>query len=152
MKKLGTSIVTLVLGLFSTGYFLTLFIKSYGRYNDGWGTTVSFDFNHLTKLIMAIIILIAGAYSLYLNVKGNDNDELVYTYSISLVGAISTFVPLGFALKLVTKWVQDGHTKYLKKVASEYHLFISDYLVWSAFGLIILAYGTVRYIAYKKNK
>ena len=48
MKK---HIITLLLGVFTTIYFFVLFVQSYSKYNDGWGTDISFDMDLLIKFL-----------------------------------------------------------------------------------------------------
>lgn len=133
MKK---NILTLVFGVFTSIYFLVLFIQSYSKYNDGWGTDISFDYDIFIKLLCSLIILAVGIVSVYKSVK-NNSSEYEYACGISLIGFITTLYPLGLMFKSIAK----------KKSNDT----IVDYLIWAIFGAFILAYGIIRYIDYKKN-
>ncbi len=134
MKK---HIITLLLGVFTTIYFFVLFVQSYSKYNDGWGTDISFDMDLLIKFLCSLIILIVGIIAVYKTVK-NKELKIDYIYGISLIGFISTCYPLGLMFKSIAK----------KKPSDT----IVDYLIWALFGAFILAYGIVMYIDYKKEK
>lgn len=161
MKKLLNSITTLALGAFTTIYFLTLFIKSYNK--DSWdgyeydgvyyngGTDITLNTNYLTFAIIGLIILIVGAYTLWLAAK-NSEIEGVNTTGMIVGGCVSTLFPLGLMFKMVTYWVQDGHAKYLKKVNSGEYYSIHIYILWAFLGAVVLAYGLIRYFTAKKNK
>lgn len=130
------NLLTLIFGVFTTIYFLVLFIQSYSKYNDGWGTDISFDYDIFIKLLCALIILTVGVVSVYKSYKNSDS-KFEYACGISLIGFITTLYPLGLMFKSIAK----------KKPNDT----IVDYLIWSIFGAFILAYGIIRYIDYKKN-
>lgn len=130
------NLLTLIFGVFTTIYFLVLFIQSYSKYNDGWGTDISFDYDIFIKFLCALIILTVGVVSVYKSYKNSDS-KFEYSCGISLIGFITTLYPLGLMFKSIAK----------KKPNDT----IVDYLIWSIFGAFILAYGIIRYIDYKKN-
>ncbi len=139
MKK---SIFTTVFGLFVFLLYLILSLKSFSKYDDGFGTDISYDMDLFVLCICGLIILIVGLYDLYLNIKKKNNTMLksleAYSKGLSLLGFISTLYPLGMMFKMIAK----------KKGS----LIITNYLECAMFGAFVLTAGILLFIDYKKKK
>ena len=70
------SILVTLFGLFVFVLYLVLAIKSYSKWDDGFGTDYSMDMDLFILCICGLIILILGLYDLYLNVKVKNGIEL----------------------------------------------------------------------------
>lgn len=140
MKK---SLIATLFGVFTTIYFLVLYIQSYEKTDyDAWGVDYSFDKDILTKLICSVVILGFAVYFLLKAVKNEEADKKLLPLGIGVVGFISTFYPLGRMFKYITENIQDNENNGDT---------IVSYLIWSIFGAFILVYGIISYLEIKKN-
>lgn len=133
---------TTLFGLFVTILYLVLSIKSYEKYDDGFGTDISMDMDLVVLFIAGLIILIAGIYDLYLSVKTKEglslNIKMAYTYGGLTLGAVTCLYPLGMMFKSIAK--KKGQTV------------ITNYLECAIFGGFILAGAILLFLDLRKNK
>ena len=133
---------TTLFGLFVTILYLVLSIKSYEKYDDGFGTDISMDMDLVVLFIAGLIILIVGIYDLYLSVKTKEglslNIKMAYTYGGLTLGAVTCLYPLGMMFKSIAK--KKGQTV------------ITNYLECAIFGGFILAGAILLFLDLRKNK
>lgn len=133
---------TTLFGLFVTILYLVLSIKSYEKYDDGFGTDISMDMDLVVLFIAGLIILIVGIYDLYLSVKTKEglslNVKMAYTYAGLTLGAVTCLYPLGMMFKSIAK--KKGQTV------------ITNYLECAIFGGFILAGAILLFLDLRKNK
>lgn len=133
---------TTLFGLFVTILYLVLSIKSYEKYDDGFGTDISMDMDLVVLFIAGLIILIVGIYDLYLSVKTKEglslNIKMAYTYGGLTLGAVTCLYPLGMMFKSIAK--KKGQTV------------ITNYLECAIFGGFILAGASLLFLDLRKNK
>ncbi len=139
MKK---SILTAVFGLFVTILYLVLYIQSYSKYNDGWGTDVSFDPNMLVLTVVGIAILATGLFACY-SIKQQKDVNNIYNIGFATVGALMTFYPFGRMFKYVGKRI-DAKGGYFGD--------IKHYLIWGLFGAFIIALVVINYLDTRKKE
>lgn len=136
------SILVTLFGLFVFVLYLVLAIKSYSKWDDGFGTDYSMDMDLFILCICGLIILILGLYDLYLNVKVKNGIELnvkkAYIYSGLLIGFVTTLYPLGLMFKSIAK----------KKSNDT----ILNYFECAIFGGFVLAFAIIYFIDLRKNK
>ena len=133
MKK---AILMTLFGTFVFIYYLVLTLQSYAKYDDGWGTDISFNQDLVVKTIVGLILLICGIVAI-LKIRKNQDTFKTYNTSINVVGILMCVYPLGLMFKMIAKH-KSGDV-------------IVDYLIWAIFGAFILAYGIISYIENRKN-
>lgn len=139
MKK---GILTALLGLFTTILYFVLYVQSYVRDNDGWGTDVSFNSDMLVLTVVGIAILATGLYVCY-SIKKQKNTDNAYNIGFATVGALMTLYPFGKMFKYVGKRID---------AKGGYAADIKHYLIWGLFGAFIIALAVINYLDTKKKE
>ncbi len=112
------------------------FFLSYQKYNDGYGTDISFDMDAIVLFICSLAILIYGVYSVYA-LKKDKSLKTAYYASFGTVSVLIAFYPLGMFFKALAKG----------KKFEDYQ----DYLYIGIIGILMIFYLIFSYISDNKK-
>ncbi len=127
----------LLLGLLI--FFIVKYAKSFGIYDDGYGTEIYSDPDWLVLCIVDLFMLSYGLYSLRQIYKNEIIKQNFSTFICLSISAIASFYPLGVFIKAMVKGK--------KYVDNQWYLYIG------LFGTILLCLSIIAAIRlYKINK
>jgi len=92
------NIIALIYGIFSSIISLILMIKSFEKYDDGYGIDYSIDSNYIIALIVSVGIIIYTILSINNLKKANDNSKNT-TITVFTLSTIVSFYTLGVFFK-----------------------------------------------------
>ncbi len=116
---------------------IVMFALSFGSYDDGYGTDISFDMDFVILFICGIALLVYGIYTIYAYHK-NLSTKLAYYGAFGIISVLIAFYPLGVFFKAISKG-----KPYLEN---------QEYLYAGILGLIMIAFLIFSYISDQKRK
>ncbi len=131
-------IINIIIGAFITIVSVVMFIQSYEKYSDEFGTDISFNNDYVILLLIGLTILIYGIITF------KTENSLSYQISGMVISSLVSFYSLGVFFKALNKAILDKE-KSFDFLDNQLYLYVG------IVGALILGYYTVSYFVTKKN-
>ncbi len=131
-------IINIIIGAFITIVSVVMFIQSYEKYSDEFGTDISFNNDYVILLLIGLTILIYGIITF------KTENSLSYQISGMVISSLVSFYSLGVFFKALNKAILDKE-KNFDFLDNQLYLYVG------IVGALILGYYTVSYFVAKKN-
>ena len=115
---------------------IVMFALSFSRYDDGYGTDISFDMDSVILCLCGIALLVYGISSIYAYHK-NISTKIAYYGAFGTISVLLAFYPLGVFFKAISKG-----KPFLEN---------QEYLYIGIIGLIMIAFLIFSYISDQKG-